>query len=129
MALLPGSRKKEVLANLSEILETAKALSQTSEYGYLLPVASTLDRTWLKHQIEAHGRSGGAKKLPNIAMVEDAREALFHARASVVASGTATVLAAIVGNPFVVVYRVSNMTYRAAKYLVRVPAGDFCRGG
>ncbi len=121
VALLPGSREKEVLANLGEILETAKALSQTSEYGYLLPVASTLDRTWLKRQIEAHGRSGGAKKLPNIAMVEDAREALFHARASVVASGTATVLAAIVGNPFVVVYRVSNMTYRAAKYLVKYP--------
>ena len=122
VALLPGSRQKEVLANLGEMLETAKALSQTSEYGYLLPVASTLDRAWLKHQIEAHGRSGEAKKLPDLAMVEDAREALFHARASVVASGTATVLAAVVGNPFVVVYRVSNMTYRAAKRLVRYPA-------
>ena len=55
-------------------------------------------------------------------LVNDAREALFHARASVVASGTATVLAAVAGNPFVVVYRVSNMTYRAAKYLVRYPA-------
>jgi len=122
VALLPGSRQKEVLANLGEMLETAKALSQTSEYGYLLPVASTLDVAWLKHQINAHRRSGAEKKLPDIVLVEDAREALFHARASVVASGTATVLVAVVGNPFVVVYRVSNMTYRAAKYLVKYPA-------
>jgi lipid-A-disaccharide synthase len=122
VALLPGSRQKEVLANLGEMLETAKALSQTSEYGYLLPVASTLDVSWLKHQINAHRRSGAEKKLPDIVLVEDAREALFHARASVVASGTATVLVAVVGNPFVVVYRVSNMTYRAAKYLVKYPA-------
>ena len=31
-------------------------------------------------------------------------------------------LAAVVGNPFVVVYRVSGMTYRVAKRLVRYPA-------
>jgi lipid-A-disaccharide synthase len=39
----------------------------------------------------------------------------------VVASGTATVLAAIVGNPFVVVYRVSALTFALAKKLVEYP--------
>ena len=62
-----------------------------------------------------------AARLPRITLVDDAREALLHARASVVASGTATVLAAVVGNPFVVVYRVSDVTYRVAKRLVRYP--------
>ncbi|MGB6827409.1 MAG: lipid-A-disaccharide synthase, partial [Terracidiphilus sp.] len=47
--------------------------------------------------------------------------ALFHARASVVASGTATVEAALIGNPFVVVYRVSSLTYAIAKRVVNVP--------
>jgi lipid-A-disaccharide synthase len=56
-----------------------------------------------------------------LSLVPDAREALHHARASVVASGTATVLAAIVGNPFVVVYRVSPLTFALAKRLVRYP--------
>jgi lipid-A-disaccharide synthase len=56
-----------------------------------------------------------------LTLVPDAREALYHARASVVASGTATVLAAIVGNPFVVVYRVSPLTFALAKRLVRYP--------
>jgi lipid-A-disaccharide synthase len=39
-----------------------------------------------------------------------------------VASGTATVQAAVIGNPFVVVYRVSGATFWAAKRLVRYPA-------
>ena len=56
-----------------------------------------------------------------VRLVEDARAALFHARASVVASGTATVEAALIGNPFVVVYRVSALTYAIAKRVVKVP--------
>ncbi len=47
--------------------------------------------------------------------------ALLHARASIVASGTATVEAALIGNPFVVVYRVSPITYAIAKQVVKVP--------
>jgi len=54
-------------------------------------------------------------------MVRDARAALFHARGSIVASGTATVEAALIGNPFVVVYRVSPVTYWIAKRVVTVP--------
>ncbi len=47
--------------------------------------------------------------------------ALLHARASIVASGTATVEAALIGNPFVVVYRVSPITYAIAQRVVTVP--------
>jgi lipid-A-disaccharide synthase len=38
-----------------------------------------------------------------------------------VASGTATVEAALIGNPFVVVYRVSPLTYAIAQRVVTVP--------
>jgi lipid-A-disaccharide synthase len=54
-------------------------------------------------------------------LVNEARAALQHARVSVVASGTATVEAALIGNPFVVVYRVSPVTYAIAKRVVKVP--------
>ena len=37
------------------------------------------------------------------------------------ASGTATVEAALIGNPFIVVYRVSPLTYAIAKRVVKVP--------
>ena len=55
-----------------------------------------------------------------IRVVHDARAVLLHARASIVASGTATVEAALIGNPFVVVYRVSRITYAVAQRVIRV---------
>jgi lipid-A-disaccharide synthase len=113
IALLPGSRKKEVAANLAEMLQAATELNRTQEFQYLFPVASTLDIDWIRQQISS--------QLPKVVLVDDAREAMHHARASVVASGTATVQAAIIGNPFVVVYRVSYTTYRVAKRLVKYP--------
>ena len=45
----------------------------------------------------------------------------YSTSASIVASGTATVEAALIGNPFVVVYRVSPMSYAIAKRVVDVP--------
>ena len=54
-------------------------------------------------------------------LVNDARAVLFHARGSVVASGTATVEAALLGNPFVVVYRLSKVSYAIARRFVTVP--------
>ncbi len=45
---------------------------------------------------------------------------MLHARASIVASGTATVQAALMGNPFVIVYKMSPLSYRVARALVTV---------
>jgi lipid-A-disaccharide synthase len=116
VGLLPGSRWKEVTANLSEMVAMARHFPAGMEY--LLPVATTIDRQRLA---EFCNGTLGAGSI-GIHLVDDAREALFHARASVVASGTATVQATVIGNPFVVVYRVSDMTFRVAKRLVRYPA-------
>jgi lipid-A-disaccharide synthase len=124
IALLPGSRWKEVTVNLEVMLEMARRFPLDCDY--ILPVASTIDRKKLAEFIAGHeewwpGDANAAMKLLNIRLVPDAREALHHARASVVASGTATVQGAVIGNPFVVVYRVSPLTFRLAKRLVRYP--------
>jgi len=125
IALLPGSRAKEVKANLYTMLQAAIPLGGEEEgFEFLLPVASTLDAGWVEGEIAAwvaRRKHFGGKPLPKLTIVPEARGALTHARASVVASGTATVLAAVVGNPFVVVYRVSGLTFRLAKRLVRYP--------
>jgi lipid-A-disaccharide synthase len=123
IALLPGSRSKEIKANLNCLLETACDLDLREQNEYVLPVASTIDTEWLRDYISKwirfNERFTGV--MPNIHLVPDARDALHHARASVVASGTATVQAAVIGNPFVVVYRVSPLTFRLAKRLVHYP--------
>jgi lipid-A-disaccharide synthase len=123
IALLPGSRWREIEANLPTMVEMACRFPRDAEY--ILPVASTIDRPrladftagWISH---FPGTDPGLP-LPYIHLVADAREALHHARASIVASGTATVQAALIGNPFVVVYRVSPVTFRLAKSLVWYP--------
>jgi len=124
IALLPGSRWKEVTSNLETMVEMTYRFPEGC--SYVLPVASTLDREKLAREIIGHDEwlppdSDAALKLLNIRLVPDAREALLHARASVVASGTATVQAAVIGNPFVVVYRVSPLTFWLARRLVRYP--------
>ena len=127
IALLPGSRWREIEANLPTMVEMACRHPQNCEY--LLPVASTIDRKrladfvagWITHYPDKYGGYDASIPLPYIHLVSDAREALFHARASVVASGTATVQAAVIGNPFVVVYRVSALTFKLAKSLVWYP--------
>jgi lipid-A-disaccharide synthase len=162
IALLPGSRRKEVHMNLPTLLRVAsrlqgpailqmglqaaenanadsletvemvmaleesfqlevseeeisrlRALPMQETYEFLLPVASSLDERWVRNLL---GKASRAFKL-----VPDARSALIHARAAVVASGTATVEAALAGTPMVVVYRVSPLTWRLGRGLLRVP--------
>lgn len=121
IALLPGSRRKEIAANLPEMLKAAQQLGP--QYEYLLPIAPTLEHQAVQNMVEDWSKVYGTRNiLPKITLVHDARAALQHARASVVASGTATVQAALIGNPFIVVYRVSDTTFRLAKLLIRYPA-------
>jgi len=54
-------------------------------------------------------------------MVTDSFATMMHSRASIVASGTATVEAALAGTPFVVVYRVSPITWNLGRRLLKVP--------
>ena len=60
-------------------------------------------------------------ELPKMKLVPNALPALYHSRAGIIASGTATVEAAIIGTPFVMVYRVSPLTYALGKPRVKVP--------
>jgi lipid-A-disaccharide synthase len=111
ITLMPGSRRKEVRMNLPTILEAADRLG--GDYEFLLPVARTLDAAFLRALIAA--------PQDRVRLVSEALPALFHSRAGIVASGTATVEAAIMGTPFVMVYRVSPLTYALGKPRVKVP--------
>ena len=117
IGLLPGSRAKEIGDHLPVMLDAARKLPQQG-LEFLLPLAPTLNADQRAMVLHLVNQLGGA--LP-IHLVNDAPAALFHARASIVASGTATVEAALIGNPFVVVYRVSHLTYAIAKRVVTVP--------
>jgi lipid-A-disaccharide synthase len=133
IGLLPGSRLTEIRDHLPTMLEAARNLpplapasnqtvsasaAQAPGYQFLIPLAPTLDagqRATVARLVNQHGAG------LSVHLVEEARSALHHARASVVASGTATVQATLIGNPFIVVYHVSPVTYAIAKRVVKVP--------
>ncbi len=151
IAILPGSRWKELHANLPALHELAMGdllngafanaifdhgnftppanLAAHTQYEFILPVASTIKVDDLRRylaklnyfDIKYYGPEASGVRITLDPGPDAAREALLHARASVVASGTATVQAALLGNPFVVVYRVSNLTYQLVRRLVRYP--------
>jgi lipid-A-disaccharide synthase len=111
IAILPGSRRKEVKMNLPAMLDAAAELGDG--YEYLLPVASTIHPGWLASQLRTSPQ--------RIHLVTDSFATMMHSHASIVASGTATVEAALAGTPFVVVYRVSPITWNLGRRLLKVP--------
>jgi len=118
ITLMPGSRRKEVRMNLPAILEAVDRMGPGNEF--LLPVARTLEPAFVQGLLETR-RAASPQRNRSIRLVPEALPALYHSRAGIVASGTATVEAAIMGTPFVMVYRVSPLTYALGKPRVKVP--------
>jgi lipid-A-disaccharide synthase len=113
LALLPGSRRREVHLNLPPLLEAIELLQKEgNDFEYLLPVASTLDKEWVRYQL------GPAYK--TVKLTENAQATVMLSRAAVVASGTATVETALTGTPFVVVYRLWMLTWLLGRRLVKL---------
>ena len=110
ITIMPGSRVKEVRMNLPEILNAAARLG--SGYEFLLPVAQTVAHSFLQTLIGQRAE---------IHLIDEALPAMAHSRAGIIASGTATVEAAIIGLPVVMVYRVSRWTYALGRPSVKVP--------
>ena len=111
IALLPGSRHGEVSRILPVLLQAAQLLGP--DYVYTIPIASTLAADWVASFLR--GYSG-----PPITLTRDARATLLHARAAVVASGTSTLEAALIGTPFAMVYQVAPLTWTLGRRLVKV---------
>ena len=118
IGLLPGSRRAEVKRLLPPMLKAASSLLRHVEQPcFLIPVSPALDITIYESVLAS---------FPNLRqrtylIEDDYYPTVEHCRAAVVCSGTATLEAALVDTPMVVVYRASWLTYTLAKSLVRVP--------
>jgi lipid-A-disaccharide synthase len=109
ITVMPGSRRKEVRMNLPTMLAATGHFGQAFEF--LLPVAPTLERDFLQTLL------GGQ----SVTLVAESLPALKHSRAGIIASGTATVEAAMMSTPFVMVYRVTALTYALGRWRIKVP--------
>jgi len=114
IALLPGSRQREVAALLPAMLEALEALAgRVPGLQALIPVASSLPGGLVEDVVRK-------SPLP-VCTVSGKTLAVFQAAsAALVASGTATLQGALAGTPMVIVYKVSWLSYWISRALIRV---------
>jgi lipid-A-disaccharide synthase len=113
VALLPGSRRREVEYHLPVMLEAVKRWRRDQQVQFLCVRASTIDRASLRAILD--------RAALGIPMIEEQRyEAVKASDLVWAASGTATVETALLLKPMIIVYRVSWITYWLARLLVRV---------
>ncbi|PYO58664.1 MAG: lipid-A-disaccharide synthase [Candidatus Rokuibacteriota bacterium] len=117
VGLLPGSRREEVTRLLPPMLAAARRLASTRAAGrFVLGLAPTVDRAAVE-QLLPPAEAAGA---PRVEVVEGRTyEVMAGADVVLIASGTATLEAALLGVPMVVCYRVSRVTESVVRLLVR----------
>ncbi len=113
VTILPGSRRGEIAHHVPILVEALAEMGRTlpGSFGVVVAVAPGLDLEKLKSMFP------GQRQVKFIQ--EDTYNALAAADLAIVSSGTATVETALLGRPMIVVYRLSPLTARLAKSLVR----------
>jgi lipid-A-disaccharide synthase len=109
IALLPGSRKQEILKKLPVMLEVSKSFSG---YQFIVAKAPGLDEQFYDNLLKPYS---------NVSYVTNKTyDLLMQAKAALVTSGTATLETALFGVPEVVCYKGSFLSYQIGKRLVKV---------
>ena len=145
VALLPGSRQKEIHYHLPVMLDAARRL-RNADFGFrieqatsairnpqsairspqssilnpqfVVPLASTVRRRQVEPAIQLTRLE--ANDLSVTAIENDTYNALTYAEFAIVASGTATVEAALAGTPMVIIYRGSELNWRLIRPLIQL---------
>ena len=117
IALLPGSRHKEIVRIMPVMLEAAAILSRRDPTSQFV-VAAGSD----KNAVDIDDAKASAKHLPKhlITVVGETFDALNASDAAAVTSGTATLETAIIGTPMAVVYKSSALNYKLLRPLIDV---------
>ena len=109
IALLPGSRKQEILKKLPIMLEVSKSFSN---YHFIVAKAPGVKETFYDDLL---------KNYSNVSYVSDKTyDLLLQSKAALVTSGTATLETALFGVPEVVCYKGSFLSFQIGKRLVKI---------
>ncbi len=113
ITVMPGSRPNEARKHLPVLMDVIRLLKKRiAGLTFLLPIADSMDEGFFAPSI---------RELEGIIPVKGlAYDCLAYSDAAVIASGSATLEAAVLGVPTVVVYKISRLSYLIARVLVRV---------
>ena len=120
VALLPGSRRKELLRILPDMIEAAKTLhASRPDAQFVVALAPNRSTEEARSIIDAVLASHHPQLSRSIRITrQETREALGAADAAAVASGTATLEAALLHTPLVVVYKESFLNWHTLGRLI-----------
>jgi lipid-A-disaccharide synthase len=118
VALLPGSRRSE-LEHMAEsfILAAHRFRQEVTEVHFVCPLATRETRDLFEATLHAHGRTD----LPLTLLFGHSHEALAAADLALVASGTATLEAALLKTPMVITYRQSPLSWALQRQMLYLP--------
>lgn len=118
IALLPGSRRSELHYMADLFVKTARRLlHDVPEAHFLVPTASRATREMFEQSLRRNEAGG----LPLALLFGHPHEALAAADVALVASGTATLEAALLKTPMIITYRQSPLTWMAMRRLGYLP--------
>ncbi len=118
VALLPGSRQSELRLLGPLYVETAKRIhAEHGEVRFLVPLVNRETKRLFEESLY----QAGAQRLPLRILYGHAHDALQAADVALVASGTATLEALLLGCPHVITYRVPWLTYQIMKRQAYLP--------
>lgn len=109
IALLPGSRKQEILVKLPVMLEVARHFPQ---YRFIVAKAPGLPAAFYDELLKPYTNVGS--------VVNQTYPLLNSATAALVTSGTATLETALFAVPEVICYKGGNISYQIAKRLIKI---------
>ena len=111
LAIAPGSRPSEMRKHLPTMLEALPEIEKKiGEFQCILPVAESLDFDEVR-------RKASSSSVYVAVVPEQFLESVRASDAAVIASGTASLQTGLALKPFVIVYRVSPLTYMIARFL------------
>ena len=118
-AMLPGSRRGELEMMAETFVETAKIIRERFMPTAIFVVPLTTRETRLQFEMAIYQKQGG--DVPFRLLFGHAQDALGAADVSLVASGTATLEAAMLKRPMVITYKIAKFSYWLMKRMAYLP--------
>lgn len=111
LTILPGSRKQEISMFFNELMIGAEKISKKYNYQIAVACADNIDENYIRN----------FSSLQNFKVIKnDTYSLLRNSKFAIVKSGTSTLETAIIGTPFIVVYKTNFLTYLIGKTLIKI---------
>jgi len=113
LTIMPGSRRNEIMRHMPVLSEVLAIMRRTLPgLTVLLPLADNIDERVVRPFL---------RNIPGVVLVrQDSHNALAYCDAAIVASGSATLEAALLETPTAIIYRISWLSYAIARLIVHV---------